>query len=97
MVGGLIIKNRKEEGFFCKRTKRVEGPFWKKRKRGGAQGKIALLPPLSRIEQRRGGGRRRIPALRAKAAAGVRGKRGRGLRGFDSRPYLGLGRREEVG
>ena len=54
MVGGLIIKNRKEEGFFCKRTKRVEGPFWKKRKIGGAQGKIALLPPLSRTEQGRG-------------------------------------------
>ena len=62
MVGGLIIKNRKEEGFFCKRTKRVEGHFWKKRKRGGAQGKIALLPPLSRIEQRRGG-RRMAAAL----------------------------------
>ena len=27
----------------------------------------------------------------------MRGKRGRGLRGLDSRPYLGLGRREEVG
>ena len=26
----------------------------------------------------------------------MRGKRGRGLRGLDSRPYLGLGRREEV-
>ena len=27
----------------------------------------------------------------------MRGKRGRGLLGFDSRSYLGLGRREEVG
>ena len=31
------------------------------------------------------------------AAARREGKRERGLRGFDSRPYLGLGRREEVG
>ena len=30
-----------------KKTKRVEGFLWKKRKRGGAQGKIALLPPPS--------------------------------------------------
>jgi hypothetical protein len=27
MVGGLIIKNRKKEGFFCKKVKRVGGPF----------------------------------------------------------------------
>ena len=75
MVGGLIIKNRKEEGFFCKRTKRVEGHFWKKRKRGGAQGKITLLPPLSRTEQRRGG---MAPAAPDSGAPGHGGSWGEG-------------------
>jgi len=81
MVGGLIIKNRKREGFFCKRIKRMEGLFWKKRKRGGALGKIALLPPLSRTEQRRGayggGPRRRPRAWRRPGGGGKeRGERG---------------------
>ena len=92
MVGGLTIKYRKKEGFFCKRIKRVEGLFWKKRKRGGATGKNALLLPLSR-DQNRVGGEGGVGGLVRRpwgsAAAVGRGK-GRGGRG-GSFPPLNLG------
>ena len=79
----------------------MEGLFWKKRKRGGALGKIALLPPLSRIVERRGaygGGPRRRP--RAWRRPGGGGKE-RGERGGSIPPttsgWGGAGRRAHGG
>ena len=57
----------------------------------GPKGKTTLLPPLSRGQNRGGGrGRRRrpAPASQGAAAAGRRGERERGSRGFDSPSYL---------
>ena len=83
-------------GFFGKRR---EGLFRNLREGGGAFGQTALLLPLPRAEQRRGRGRQRpwIPTSQATPAAGNRGKRGSGVRGFDSSAHLGLGRGEEAG
>ena len=82
------------------KTIRVEGLLNKRKKGQGPLGKTALSSPSSRSKQGRGktgAPAASIPALRATAAAGVRGKRGRGLQGLDSRSYLRLGWREEVG
>jgi hypothetical protein len=68
------------------------GGFWQNR---------PFLPlPQSRTEKGGGSsgavGRRRLPASRATAAAGRRGKMERATRGTDSHPHLGSGRREEA-
>jgi hypothetical protein len=91
MVGGLIIKNRKREGFFCKRIKRVEGLFWKKRKRAGAQGKIALLPPLSRTVERRGRTAAALAGGLGRGGGREVGEKNEESKGFYSPYYLGLG------
>jgi len=70
----------------------VEGLLKKKKDRPRAFGQncpVFSFLPTETGEGETGAPAASIPALRATAAAGVRGKRGRGLRGFDSRPYLG--------
>ena len=62
---------------------------------GRAGGSWAKCPspssPPRRTEERRGARHQRpIPAPWGTAAAGVGGKAGRGTRGFQSRPHLGL-------
>ena len=61
-------------------------------KREGAQRNFSFPLPLSRgTEEGRGrSAPAPIPAPWGTAAAGVGGKRGRGTRGFQSRPHLGL-------
>jgi hypothetical protein len=69
----------------------VEGLFEGIEERGGPGGKFPLSSPSIGRKQRRGwrSGTRLIPAARGAAAAGVKGKRERGGRGFHPRPHLG--------
>jgi hypothetical protein len=84
------------------RENREGGSVGGKGERSGVFGKTALSFPFLGPEQRRGegssgvAGRRRLPASRATAAAGRRGKMERATRGIDSHPHLGSGRREEA-
>ena len=86
MVEGFICEYNDKGGLLLQKGQRVEGLLIKNGKVQGGPGKIALLLPLSR-DQNRGGeaGRRRRPSPAAKgtAAAAVRGKRGREARGID--------------
>ena len=71
-----------------------KGFIKEKKERQGPKGKIAFLLPLPRDQNRGGGrGRRRrpAPASQGAAAAGRRGERERGSRGFDSPSSLGWG------
>ena len=56
-----------------------------------------LLPPREIEEAAIGRRRRPIRPFWATAAAGNEGERRREVRGCDSRPHLGLGRRAEAG
>ena len=56
-----------------------------------------LLPPRETEEAAIGRRRRLFRPFWATAAAGNEGEREREVRGCDSRPHLGLGRRADVG
>ena len=90
MVEGFICEYNKEQGFFCKKGKRVEGLLIKKEKEQGCPGKNApffLLPPL---ENRGGAALRRRPEAGGPGLDGASGGEGKG-RGQHGERFPGHG------
>ena len=78
MVEAFICEYNKEQGFFCKEGKRVEGLLIKKEKEQGCPGKntpFFLLPPL---ENRGGAALRRRPEAGGPGLDGASGGEGKG-------------------